>query len=231
MNITSMKETLQFLSELNKNNNREWFAENKTRYQNIRAKIENVTAELVSRLVEIEPDVAGMQPQECLYRIYRDTRFSPDKTPYKRHIGIYINPHGGKKSQLGGYYLHIEPGKCIVGGGLWCPPMEILKAVRRSIYENVDEYLEIIRDPEFRKYYQEVGEDLLKTAPKGFPKDWEHIDLLKPRSFTVLGKITDRAVTSYNMAEKVMEYFRAMKPYNDFVNYVFEEDPGLPRFF
>lgn len=222
MNITSMKETLQFLSELNKNNNREWFAENKTRYQNIRAKIENVTAELVSRLVEIEPDVAGMQPQECLYRIYRDTRFSPDKTPYKRHIGIYINPHGGKKSQLGGYYLHIEPGKCIVGGGLWCPPMEILKAVRRSIYENVDEYLEIIRDPEFRKYYQEVGEDLLKTAPKGFPKDWEHIDLLKPRDYTAYSPLTGDDVFAPDFIDRVILRMKAIKPLNDFLNYAIE---------
>lgn len=226
-----MKDILQFLSELRDNNNREWFNANKERYKGIRKKTEIVSASLIAGLSEFEPEAGRMSPDECLYRIYRDTRFSADKTPYKRHIGIYINPFGGKKSTLAGYYLHVEPGNCLIGGGLWCPPAQILKAVRKSIYDNIEEYLEVIENPEFKEFYPVVGEDLLKTAPKGFDKDWEHIDLLKPRSFTVMAPISERTLCSKDGLKKVVEGFKIQKPFNDFINFVFEEDKSLPRFF
>lgn len=226
-----MKEILQFLKELRENNNREWFNQNKDRYKEVRRKVENLASELITGLSAIEPEAAKMMPSDCLYRIYRDTRFSNDKTPYKQHIGIYINPFGGKKSQLCGYYLHIEPGNSFVGGGLWCPPTQILKAVRQSIYDNIEEYLEIIENPEFKAFYPVVGEDFLKTAPKSFDKNWEHIDLLKPKCFTVMSTISDRTLCSKDGMKKVIEGFRVQKPFNDFINFIFEEDKSLPRFF
>lgn len=226
-----MKEILQFLRELKDNNDREWFNRNKDRYNDVRRKVEAVAETLIVSLSEIEPEAARMKPADCLYRIYRDTRFSNDKTPYKQHIGIYVNPHGGKKSQMCGYYLHIEPENCFVGGGLWCPPSRILKAVRQSIYDNIEEYLEIIGNPEFRSFFPVVGEDFLKTAPKGFDRNWEHIELLKPKCYTVLSAISDRTLCSRDGLKKVVEGFRVQKPFNDFINYIFEEDESLPRFF
>lgn len=226
-----MQETLTFLSELAANNNRDWFNANKSRYLKTRADVETLTARLIAGLAEIEPDASILEPSDCLYRIYRDTRFSSDKTPYKRHIGIYINPFGGKKSALAGYYLHLEPDNVFVGGGLWCPDAKLLKAVRQSIYDNVDEYLEIIENPEFKKHFPLIGEDLLKTAPKGFPKDWEHIELLRPRSYTACGPVRAKSNSAKDIEKATLCAFEVLKPYNDFLNYLFEENPSLPRFF
>ncbi len=113
-----MKEILSFLKELSANNNREWFEAHRPTYLEIKKKVEDMTQTLIDGIAKFEPTASALRPSDCLYRIYRDTRFSPDKTPYKNHIGIYINPFGGKKSELAGYYLHIQPGNMLVGGGL-----------------------------------------------------------------------------------------------------------------
>ncbi len=226
-----MKETLRFLDELAANNNRDWFAANRERYLCVKERTENLATRLIASLSEFELSAAMLEARDCMYRIYRDTRFSADKTPYKRHIGIFINPFGGKKSQLAGYYLHLEPNNVFVGGGIWCPTAPVLKAVRRSIFDNVDEYIGILNSNNFRSHFNIVGEDFLKTAPKGFPKDWEHIDLLRPRSFTALGKLPEDAVAFDDVVRAATESFKALQPFNNFLNYVYEECPGLPRFF
>lgn len=222
-----MKEVYSFLRELRMNNNREWFNKNKNRYLNVKKIIEDFTQDMINRLAAIEPDAARLSPSDCTYRIYRDTRFSYDKTPYKQHIGIYICPKGNKKSYRAGYYLHLEPGQSFIGGGCWCPPPPLLKSLRQSIFDNIEEYLEIIDDKEFRNHYGSVGGNPLKTAPKGFPKDWEHIDLLKPRDYTVLANVPDSFFTSSETPGKVMEYMRILKPFNDFVNFLIDENPSL----
>lgn len=222
-----MQEILDFLIQLRENNNREWFNANKSTYLNVKSKIELLTQDLIEIVQKFEPSAETLRPSDCLYRIYRDTRFSQDKTPYKSHIGIYINPRGGKKSEYCGYYLHIEPGNCLIAGGSWWPPTPLLKAIRKDIYENVDEYLSIIGNSDFKKIYSSVGDDLLKTAPKGFPKDWPHIDLLKPRSFTAMAKLTDHQFTSKKLLSLAEDYFRTLKPLNDFFNFTIEENPEL----
>lgn len=226
-----MKDTLKFLKELCANNNREWFGENKERYKVIKGRVDEFTTRLLAALCSIDPKCNTLTPSDCQYRIYRDTRFSTDKTPYKRHIGIYANPNGGKKSQLGGYYFHIEPGNSFVATGIWYPPSPVIKALRQDIFDNIEEYLEIIRNPEFTQYVDEIGEDLLKTAPKGFPKDWQYIELLRPRSFTAVSNIPDSVIKSPDLLAEVIKRFAAMKPYNDFLNYTFEEKPDLPKFY
>lgn len=223
----NMKKTLDFLSKLEKNNNREWFNAHKDRYEEVKAEIITLTEKILVGICDIEPGAAKMRPSDCLYRIYRDTRFSSDKTPYKNHIGIYISPIGGKKSEYAGYYLHIQPGNCLIAGGCWCPPTPLLKELRNEIYANVEEYLEIIENPEFKRIFPEVGDNLLKTAPKGYPKDWEHIDLIRPRDYTAYHMITDSELCSPGLLEKVLECFRLLKPLNDFYNYTFEDHPEL----
>lgn len=222
-----MKEILNFLKDLRLNNNREWFTENKPRYLAVKSKVDELTSQFIARISEFDKGAAHLSVSDCTYRIYRDTRFRADKTPYKTHIGIYINPPAGKKSPRGGYYLHIEPGNCIIGGGVWCPEPKVLKAIRQDIFDNVDEYLEILNAPAYQKFYRgEAGEDLLKTAPKGFPKDWEYIDLIKPRHFTAECKLTDKEIQSKNMIDNVTEGFKAMKPLLDFLNYTVDEIYG-----
>lgn len=149
-----MNEIYNFLKELKKNNNREWFNANKERYLKVKATVDAFTQQLINATATINPEAARLTPSDCTYRIYRDTRFSPDKTPYKTHIGIFICPGGNKKSDRCGYYIHLEPGNSFVGGGCWCPPAPLLKEIRQSIYDNIDEYLEIINAPVFRERYK-----------------------------------------------------------------------------
>lgn len=222
-----MKQTLDFLRRLAANNDRDWFNAHKEEYLEVKAEVETFTRHLIETVAELEPDAVMLTPTDCLYRIYRDTRFSNDKTPYKTHIGIYVNPHGGKKSEFCGYYVHIEPDNCLVGGGAWFPEPPLLKEYRKEIYSNIDEYLGIIENPEFKKYYSPYWQDELKTAPKGYPKDWEYIDLLKPRSFTVSAKLSERDLCSKKAIEKLSDLFRRLKPFNDFFNFTLEEHPEL----
>ncbi len=219
-----MKDLFTFLKELKANNNREWFNANKDRYLKVKKTAEEFTTQLVNAIATIEPEAARLTPADCTYRIYRDTRFSPDKTPYKTHIGIFICPGGDKKSERCGYYVHLEPGNSFVGGGCWCPSASLLKGIRQSIYDNIEEYLEIINAPEFKKLYKEVGSNLLKTAPKGFPKDWEYINLLKPRDYTVMAPVSDSFMKSKDAVKNILSYMKTQKPLNDFINYLFESN-------
>lgn len=218
-----MKSIISFLRELTSNNNRIWFNENKERYLAIKEKVETLTSQLINRIAEFEPDAIRLRTSDCLYRIYRDTRFSLDKTPYKTHIGIYINPPFGRKSPRCGYYLHLEPNNCLVAGGSWCPDTPFLKRIRQDIYDNIEEYLEIIESPEFTRYYSQVGYNPVKTAPKGFSKDWEYIDLIKPRDYTTLTPITNEDLNSDNFIDLVIDRMIATKPLNDFFNYSIDE--------
>lgn len=211
-----------FLKDLKKNNNREWFNAHKDRYLEVKALVDDFTQQVINNMAPFDPRIANLTPADCTYRIYRDTRFSSDKTPYKTHIGIFISP-GGKKSIKTGYYIHLEPGNSLIGGGCWCPPAPILKAIRREIYDNIEEYLEIIEDPEFKSRYTQVGFDLLKTAPKGFPKDWEYIDLLKPRDYTMLAPVGDKFMKAPDAVKQIVSYLKTQIPYNRFIDYVFDE--------
>ena len=222
-----MKEVLEFLRQLAANNNRDWFNEHKDEYMKVKARVEEFTQQLIDALTAIEPEAAMLTPSDCLYRIYRDTRFSADKTPYKDHIGIYINPKGGKKSEFCGYYVHIQPGGCLVGGGAWFPEAPLLKEYRSEIYNNIEEYLEIIQNPEFSGNFGPYWQEPLKTAPKGFPKDWEYIDLLKPKSFVYAAVLTDKEFSSKSIVKKLSKLFRILKPYDDFFNFTLEEHPEL----
>ena len=218
-----MKKILDFLTRLNSNNNREWFNAHKDEYLNVKAKVEELTEHLIAGIAQFDEGASSLRPSQCLYRIYRDTRFSNDKTPYKDHIGIYVCPPRGKQDgHRPGYYLHLQPGNCLVAGGAWCPEAGALRRIRTDIYDNVEEYEAIIQAPEFRKYYPVVGEDMLKTAPKGFPKDWEHISLLKPRSYVVGTPLTDTEMCSNDMLDMVLERMKVLKPFNDFLLYAIE---------
>lgn len=222
-----MKRTIDFLKLLAANNNRDWFNEHKEDYLMVKNEVEDFTQKLIDEVAKFEPAASYLTPSECLYRIYRDTRFSADKTPYKNHIGIYINPRGGKKSEFCGYYVHIEPGDCLVAGGAWFPESPLLKVYRSEIYNNVEEYLGIINNPDFAANFKPYWQEPLKTAPKGFPKDWVHMDLIKPKSFVFAAPLADKDLTSKNSVEKIANLFRILKPYDDFFNFSLEQHPQL----
>lgn len=213
-----------FLKNIAANNNREWFNAHKDEYEIAKAEFDLLTTALIERISTFEEDVKGMQPSQCTYRIYRDLRFSQDKSPYKTHMGAYINSKG-KKSTHCGYYLHIEPGNSMLCAGSICWPSKILKALRESIVDNIDEYIGIVENPEFKKVFPIVGDDWLKTAPAGFPKDYKYIKYLLPKDFGLNHPVSDSFFLENidTLMDRVEAIFRIAKPFADFTNFTIDD--------
>jgi len=212
-----MKDVLKFLSELRLNNNKEWFDENRDRYEASRKKILLLTDLVISEIRNFDPEIGNITAKDCVFRIFRDVRFSNDKTPYKVNMGSYI-AKGGRKSVGAGYYFHIEPGGSFVGGGAYCPPPDVLKALRTEIFDHPETFKQLIYSGSFQKRYPEMYEDRLKTPPKGFPKDFPDIDLLKYKSYAFTSRLSDVDVISDEYPAKLIESFRELAPVNRFLN-------------
>jgi uncharacterized protein (TIGR02453 family) len=215
---------IPFLTDLQKNNNKEWFTTNKSRYERAYADFKKFVDDLIPYLAQTDPLLNGLLAKDCVYRIYRDVRFSHDKTPYKTHFGANIAP-GGRKSKKAGFYLHIEPdGSSITGGGIYMPEPNVLKALRNEFFQVPEELLDILENPIFKKHYTGLWEqDKLKTAPKGFPKDFEHIELLKFKSYIVIGELTKETISSTNLIEKLVEMHKTMYPLNKLINTILDD--------
>lgn len=211
-----------FLEELGANNNRDWFNTHRDQYDKARAEFDKLLTAVISRIALFDESIRGVEAKDCTYRIYRDTRFSQDKTPYKTHFGGYINARG-KKSDHCGYYLHIEPGHCLLAGGSYCLPSPVLKAIRQAIYDNMDEYRAIVENPDFKKYFPVIGESFLKTAPKGFPKDYESLDYLKCKEYTCCCYVSDAFFKAPDCLEQVSDVFMRLKPFADFLNFTIDD--------
>lgn len=213
------KSTLDFLTSIKSNNNRDWFLANKSLYLNAKENFDTFTQELINKLIEFEPILKGLDVKNCVYRFNRDIRFSNDKSPYKSHLGAFI-VRGGKKNgdKFAGYYFHIEPGKSIMAGGAYMPPAPWLSAIREKISENPDEFVKIIKAKNFIKYFGELTGDKLKSMPKGYPKDHPQNDLLKFKSYLVVNEVTNKMVLSNDFFDHVINVFKAMKPLNDYLN-------------
>ena len=209
---------ISFLKELNLNNNREWFTDNKLRYLEAKEAFEEVTVNMISYISEIDKDIAGLTPKECVFRIYRDIRFSKDKTPYKTHFDAFIAKKGGRKSAHAGYYIHIMPGRSLLGGGVYAPIPEVLKHIRHEVYNFSDEFKAIINNPEFKMLYGSLYEDKLKNVPKGFPKDFKDAELLKYKSYIVAHRLTDKELMAPAMKEKFRIQTGALYPFISFLN-------------
>jgi uncharacterized protein (TIGR02453 family) len=212
--------TLQFLSELKCNNNRDWFIQNRKRYEAAKKNYETFVQAAIEAITTFDPILKGLEARNCMYRINRDIRFSPDKTLYKTHLGAFV-VRGGRKNgdRFAGYYIHIEPaGNSMIAGGAYLPPMPWLTAIRRKIDEEGERFLKIINDKQFKKIFGELEGERLKTAPKGFPKDHRHIELLKMKSYLVSRMIPDKEVVSGDYLDSIVTASKAMKPLNDFFN-------------
>lgn len=212
-----MQEVLNFLSELKENNHKEWFDQNRDRYQDCRKKVLFLTELIIHEVGKFDPEIGNQDPKACVFRIFRDVRFSTDKTPYKTNMGSFI-AKGGRKSVSAGYYIHIEPGASFVGGGSYCPPADALKAFRTEIFDHPEEFKRLINNESFRKTYPELYDDKLKTAPKGFPKDFADIDLLKYKSFAFGSTMDDSVVISEAYVGKIVSSLKELNPVNQFLN-------------
>lgn len=140
-NSTKMITTvLPFLDDLRKNNNREWFQKNRSRYEQAKKEFESFLGLVIPAIAEYEPAMKFIEPKDCLFRIFRDVRFSKDKLPYKTNMGAWITP-SGRKSSGPGFYIHLQPGESFLSGGIHMPDPEKLKKIRQEIYYNIDEFI------------------------------------------------------------------------------------------
>jgi uncharacterized protein (TIGR02453 family) len=213
-----MNITFAFLKKLKRNNRKEWFDAHKENYLEAKEEFEALTGKVLRGVRKFDRHIgADLQPRNCIFRIYRDVRFSKNKTPYKTHVSADISP-GGRKSPVAGYYFHIEPGNSFVAGGLWMPEPETLQAVRQEIDYNADALLKIFASPSFKKYFKGLDEeDKMVTAPKGFEKNHPHIGLLRNRHFLVSTVLSDKQVLSDKVAENVIAPMKAMHPFLEYL--------------
>jgi len=212
------RDTYEFLKELKENNDREWFAQNKAWYEKTRADFELLVAQMISGLTSFDPTVANLEPKKCIFRIYRDTRFSQDKTPYKTHYGAVFRVQGLDKSS--GYYLHIDPEESFITCGHYMLTPEQLKKMRRGIYEDFETFSSILNEKYFKK---EIGdlfrdEDALQRVPNGFDKNHPAAEYMKLKHFYVLKAIPDDILFSDNFVPHALEIYKRMLPLSDFLN-------------
>jgi uncharacterized protein (TIGR02453 family) len=213
------KATLDFISGLQKNNDREWFSNNRKLYDEAKINFEIFIQALLQELITYEPILKGLEAKNCIFRINRDTRFSHDKSPYKTNFGAFI-VRGGRKNgdKFAGYYLHIEPGKSMIAGGAYMPPAQWLSSIRERIADEPEIIKEIINEKNFRKYFKGLEGEKLKKAPKGFPTDHPEIELLKFKSYLAVNEVSDTQVLDKGFFDLVLKNMLAMKRLNDFLN-------------
>jgi uncharacterized protein (TIGR02453 family) len=207
------KAELDFLLELQQNNNREWFAENKNRFEKHQKAVKTFFQE-INEALEKQDSIDKMQ----IFRIYRDVRFSKDKSPYK--INFSVGFSRTKPMLRGGYYLHIQPGASFVGGGFWEPNPNDLNRIRKEFEMDAEEIRAIISDGNFIKFFGKLQGNQLKTAPKGFDKNHPAIDLIRKKQYLISRTFSDEEVLSPNFQEEIVATFQAMRPFFDYMSTV-----------
>jgi len=228
---------LRFLSDVAANNNRPWFQQHKAEYEACKADFENSVGQLITALGAVDASVAHLTPKDACYRFYRDVRFSPDKSPYKRHFGAYINAKG-KKALRGGYYVHVQPGMCqLAVGGYWLPT-NILTSCRNEIMANIDEWRRCVENEDFVRNFGHACEGIwdddnlsakgfgisyLKTAPKDFPRDYAYLDYLRLKDYACWHRVSDSFFEGDGWIEKAVRLFLSAKPMMDFTNSVIDD--------
>lgn len=210
------KETFDFLRQLKLNNNREWFNENKELYQNALENFKEVVDEIIEGIAEFDSSVEQLEAKNCVFRIYRDTRFSKDKTPYKTNMGASLSK-GSKTLNIGGYYIHLDTEESFIAGGVYMTEPKNLKAIRQEISSNSEEFLKIISKKSFQENLRLDGEKLVKV-PQGFDKADPMGEYLKLKQFTVYHSLTEKEVLSKDFVTNSVTIFKEIYPFNSFLN-------------
>ena len=217
MNEIDLKPVFDFLSDLEKHNNKVWFDENRAAYEVARAGFESFVDQLISEYGRIE-DLGGITAKDCVMRIYRDVRFSKDKSPYKTNMSASITP-GGKKSSSLGYHLHLQPhDNSLIAGGLYMPTPDQLSKFREVIHQDATPFKAIITDKEFKKYFGMLEGEKVKTVPQGYSREHPEIELLRFKQVVVVHHLSDETVLSPTFRMHVIKTFTAMKPFLDYLN-------------
>lgn len=212
--------TLKFLKDLKKNNTREWFEKNRKNYESAKADIAGLVESIVQQFGRKDESIAHLTAKDCMFRINRDVRFSKNKAPYKTNMGAYLCS-GGKKSPLAGYYIHIEPGGCFMGGGAYMGEPDVLKKIRQEIDYNWEEFSKIIHNKKFKTLYGELerGEGMsLSREPKGYEKDNPAIEYIKLKSWVATTELSDSDLTGKDLVKKITAAFETLQPLVMFLN-------------
>lgn len=216
MAATIKKKTVQFLKELKAHNDRDWFNANKDRYLAANENFHQFVQGLITEAGKFDKSVAGLAAKDCTFRIYRDTRFAKDKSPYKTFMGAHLMGKG-KGCGLAGYYFHFQPGESFLAGGIHMSEPGQLKAIRQEISYRGKDFLKIINDKTFKQYFTLQGEKLQKV-PQGFDKEDPMGDYLKYKELMIHHPVADKEILSGDFTSYAAKVFKAMVPFNTFVN-------------
>ncbi len=209
--------SFKFLKALKTNNNKAWFDEHRSEYEVLKKEMNTLCENVIAEISKFDNNLLGLEPKNCTFRINRDVRFSKDKSPYKTNVGAYM-AKGGKKSEWCGYYLHIEPGKAMLAGGLWMPEAPKLKVARQEIDYNFADFKKIIHHKKFTAYFGKIGGEKLVNAPKGYDEKNEAIEFLKHKSWVVSHQFADKEVMDKKFPKTIAEGAKLMYPFLQFFN-------------
>ena len=221
------KDTLQFLKDLKANNNRDWFLENKKRYEAVKKDYQQLVSDFLDIMKPLDPSLEMLEVKNCTFRINRDIRFSKDKTPYKTHLGIWLPCSKTKGINRPGYYVHLDHEAGFIAGGFYAPEAPDLKKVRKEIaffYEDLDE---ILNEKNFKKVFKDFDRNeksLLKNPPRGYEKEHPAIELLKLKSFEASQKIEISEALDKDFVSKTSKKLILLKPLNEFINRALNSD-------
>jgi uncharacterized protein (TIGR02453 family) len=215
--VTIQKSTLEFLNQLKVNNNREWFERNKERYRTAHENMIGFMDSMIAEMNKVD-NIETISGKKSLFRIYRDVRFSKDKSPYKPYFGARMAR--ATKWLRGGHYIHIEPGNCFIAAGFFNPNSADLKLIREDIAHDSKPLKKILSDPDFKKVWGAFEGDSVKTAPRGFDKDHPDIDLIRFKQFHLSHKFSDEEVLSEDFVFEVVKSFLVIRPYFDYMSEV-----------
>jgi uncharacterized protein (TIGR02453 family) len=212
-----LKPALDFLLALRDNNNKPWFQAQRVEYEVARQSFEDFVDDFIQEFRSVE-DFENLSAKDCVFRIYRDVRFSKDKAPYKPNMGASV-ALGGKHSLRAPYYIHVEPpGNSFLAGGVYMPTPDQLAAIRWAIDRNPTRLQAAIGNKPFKKYFGSLSGEKLKTPPRGYPANHPDIELLKYKQFITLHHLSDKDVLSPRLLAHTVEVFAALKPLLDWLN-------------
>ncbi len=217
--------TIKFLKDLKKNNNKPWFDKNRKVYETAKADFAAFIQQVIDLHSKKDPGIKGLLAKDCMFRINRDVRFSKDKSPYKTNFGASINKAGRKAMNAAGYYFHLEPGGCFMGGGLYMPMPEELKKVRQEIDYNYAAFKKIVEAKKFKAIYSDLDkskEFLLSRLPKGYEPGNPAEEYLRLKSYIAMVNIPDKDLNSKDLVKKTAAAFDALYPLIEFINKSFE---------
>ena len=213
--------TIKFLKDLKKNNNKPWFDANRKKYEDAKADFLAFIQTVIDKHGKKDPTIKSLLAKNCIFRINRDIRFSKDKSPYKTNFGASINKKGKSAWDCAGYYIHLEPGQCFAGGGIYMPPSDALGKVRQEIDYNLADFKKIINSKKFKSVYgglDKSKEFLLTRVPKGYEPDNPAAEFLKLKSYIAITSFKDSDLTSKNLVIKTVAAFEALQPMITFIN-------------